>query len=76
MYLPLAQHPVARMVLMVRSSGDPVQLVQTVKDAVRTLDPNLPMIDTRAYEEFYLNQAVEWPKIAMIWWARWAWWVC
>ena len=50
---------------MVRSGGDPVQLVQTVKDAVRTLDPNLPMIDTRAYEEYYRNQAVESPKIAM-----------
>jgi ABC-type antimicrobial peptide transport system permease subunit len=64
-YLPLAQHPIARLTLMVRSSGDPVQLVQTVKDAVRTLDPNLPMIDTRAYEEYYRNQAVESPKIAM-----------
>ena len=64
-YLPLAQHPIARLTLMVRSSGDPVQLVQTVKEAVRTLDPNLPMIDTRAYEEYYRNQAVESPKIAM-----------
>ena len=26
-YLPLAQHPVARMVLLLRSSGDPLQLV-------------------------------------------------
>jgi len=46
-YLPLAQHPVARMVLMLRSSGDPLQLVQPVKDAVRSLDPNLPMLQTR-----------------------------
>ena len=42
-YLPLAQHPVARMVLMLRSSGDPLQLVEPVKDVVRALDPNLPM---------------------------------
>src|SRR4029077_11871159 len=33
-YMPLAQHPVARMVLMLRSSGDPLQLVQPVKDVV------------------------------------------
>jgi predicted permease len=65
LYMPLAQYPIARMTLMVRSSGDPLQLVQTVKDVVRTLDPNLPMLDTRAYEEYYRNQAIEGPRIAM-----------
>jgi predicted permease len=64
-YMPLAQHPVARMVLMLRSSGDPLQLVQSVKDVVRTLDPNLPMLQTRTYEDLYLNQAVRGPRIAM-----------
>jgi macrolide transport system ATP-binding/permease protein len=64
-YLPLAQHPVARMVLMLRSSGDPLQLVQPVKDAVRSLDPNLPMLQTRAYEDLYLNQAIRGPQIAI-----------
>jgi predicted permease len=64
-YMPLAQHPVARMVLMLRSSGDPLQLVQPVKDAVRSLDPNLPLLQTRAYEEYYLNQAVRGPGIAI-----------
>ena len=64
-YLPLAQRPVARMVLMLRSSGDPLQLVQPVKDAVHSLDPNLPLLQTRAYEEYYLNQAVRGPQIAI-----------
>jgi putative ABC transport system permease protein len=64
-YLPLAQHPVARMVLMLRSSGDPLQLVQPVKDAVHSLDPNLPMLQTRAYEELYLNQAIRGPQMAI-----------
>jgi predicted permease len=64
-YLPLAQRPVARMVLMLRSSGDPLQLLQPVKDAVRSLDPNLPLLHTQAYEEFYLNQAVRGPQIAI-----------
>jgi predicted permease len=64
-YLPLAQHPIARMTLMLRSSGDPLQLVQSVKDVVRTLDPNLPMLHTMAYEDFYMNQAVNGPRIAM-----------
>ena len=73
-YMPLAQHPIARMTLMLRSSGDPLQLVQPVKDVVRTLDPNLPMLQTRTYEDFYLNQAVKGPRIAISWWAPWAWW--
>ncbi|HVS87583.1 MAG TPA: ABC transporter permease [Candidatus Acidoferrum sp.] len=64
-YMPLAQHPIARMVLMLRSSGDPLQLVQSVKDVVRTLDPNLPMLQTRSYEDLYLNQAIKGPRIAM-----------
>src|SRR5580692_8728136 len=61
-YMPLAQHPVARMVLLLRSSGDPLQ---PLKDVVRSLDPNLPLLQTRAYEEFYLNQAVRGPQIAI-----------
>jgi predicted permease len=64
-YMSLAQNPIARMTLMLRSGGDPLQLVQSVKDVVRTLDPNLPMLETRAYEDFYLNKAVEGPRIAM-----------
>jgi len=64
-YLPLAQHAVARMILMVRSSGDPLELVQPVKDVIRAIDPNLPMLRTMAYEEFYLNAAVRGPGIAV-----------
>jgi predicted permease len=64
-YMPLAQHPVARMVLMLQSSGDPLQLVQPVKDVVRALDPNLPLLQMRAYEDLYENQAVKGPGIAI-----------
>jgi ABC-type antimicrobial peptide transport system permease subunit len=64
-YMPLAQHPVARMVLMLRSSGDPLQLVQPVRDVVRSLDPNLPMLLTRSYEDLFVNQAVKGPLIAI-----------
>jgi putative ABC transport system permease protein len=64
-YVPLAQHPVARMVLMLHTSGDPLQLVQPVKNVVHSLDSNLPMLQTRAYQDFYLNQAVRGPRIAI-----------
>jgi len=65
LYMPLAQHPVARMTLMLRSSGDPLQLVQPVRDVVRDLDRNLPMLHTMVYKDFYMNQAVNGPRIAM-----------
>jgi len=64
-YMPLAQHPIPRMTLMLRSTGDPLLLIQPVKDVVRSLNPNLPMLQTGAYEDFYLNRAVEGPRIAM-----------
>ena len=50
---------------MLRSSGDPLQLVNSVKDVVRTLDPNLPMLQTSAYADYYLNRAVLGPGIAV-----------
>jgi len=64
-YMPLAQHSVERMTLMLRSSGDPLQLVQPVKDVVRVLDANMPMLETRSYEDYYQNKIVEGPRIAI-----------
>ena len=65
LYMPLSQHPVAGMTLLVRSSGNPLDLVPSVRDVVRRLDANLPMMQTRAYEDLYLNQAVYGPRIAI-----------
>jgi macrolide transport system ATP-binding/permease protein len=65
-YMPLAQHPVARIVLLLRSSGDPLQLVEPVKEVVRRLDPNMPMLETRTYEDFYRYNAVEGPRVAVV----------
>jgi predicted permease len=64
-YLPLAQHPMPRMVLLLRSSGDPLQLVEPLRDIVRTLDPTLPMTETRSYEDVYRYHAVEGPAVAI-----------
>jgi predicted permease len=64
-YLPLAQRPVARMVLLLRSSGDPLQLLEPLRDAVRGLDPNMPMVETRTYRDVYRYSAVEGPAIAV-----------
>ena len=44
-----------------RSAGDPHQLIDPLKDIVRSLDANLPMSDTRTYEDVYRYNAVEGP---------------
>lgn len=64
-YMPLAQHPIARMTLLLRSDSDPLPLVQVMKDVVRTLDPNMPTLHTMTYEDLYLNQTVRGPGIAI-----------
>jgi predicted permease len=64
-YLPIAQHPMARMVLLLRSSGEPLQLVDAVKDVVQKMDPNMPMLQTMTYEDMYLNRAIRGPAVAM-----------
>ncbi|NDQ58754.1 MAG: ABC transporter permease [Acidipila sp.] len=64
-YLPLAQHPIARMLLLLRSSGDPRQLIEPLKDVVRALDANLPISETRTYEDVYRYNAVEGPGVGV-----------
>src|SRR5436309_6217850 len=60
-YVPLAQHPIPRMVLLMRSAGDPHQLIDPLKDVVRKLDTNLPISDVRTYADVYRYNAVEGP---------------
>jgi len=65
LYLPMRQHPVPRMVLLLRSPVDPQELVCTVKDAVRSLDANMPMLETRTYADLYRYHTVEGPRVAV-----------
>ncbi|HEY1251639.1 MAG TPA: ABC transporter permease [Thermoanaerobaculia bacterium] len=64
-YMPVAQHPVSRLVLMVRADGDPLQLLEPVQEVVRSLDPNMPMLRTMSYAELYRYSVVVGPGIAI-----------
>ena len=64
-YLPLAQHPEARVVLLLRSNGDPRQLIDPLKNIVRALDVNLPISEMRTYEDVYRYSAVEGPGVGI-----------
>jgi predicted permease len=65
-YLPLSQHPALRLVLMLRSDGDPLDMVKPVREIVRKLDANMPMLETRTYEDLYRYHAVEGPRVAVM----------
>ena len=64
-YLPLSQRPVARLTLLLRTNGDPLSLVEPLKGIVRSIDPDLPVVNVRSYAALYRYAAVEGPGIAI-----------
>lgn len=64
-YLPVAQHPRERMVLLLRTTGDPLQLADPVRDVVRALDSDMPVVELRTYEDLYRYHTVEGPGVAI-----------
>ena len=53
------------MVLLLRSSGDPRQLVESVESIVHALDANMPISDLRTYADVYRYNVVEGPGIGV-----------
>jgi predicted permease len=47
-YLPMAQRTTASAFAVVRTDGDPLSVLPSVRAAVRALDPELPVFDTRS----------------------------
>jgi hypothetical protein len=64
-YLPVTQHAAARLILLLRTSGDPLQWVKPLKEVVRSLDANLPISELRTYADLYRYHAVEGPGVAI-----------
>ena len=56
-YVPFAQNPRARMTLVVQSTGDPAELAAPLRDAVRSIDPNLPIFNLRTVATLYESRA-------------------
>jgi macrolide transport system ATP-binding/permease protein len=57
LFVPMARSEVSTLRLFVRTTGDPSPLVAEVRNAIRTLDPNLPVYDARTLNE-HLQGAV------------------
>lgn len=56
-YVPFAQNPRDRMTLVAESTGDPASLAAPLRDAVRSIDPNLPVFNLRTVATLYDSRA-------------------
>jgi macrolide transport system ATP-binding/permease protein len=51
LFIPMARSEVSTLRLFVRTNGEPAPLVADVRNAIRTLDPTLPVFDARTLNE-------------------------
>jgi putative ABC transport system permease protein len=63
-YLQMAEHFVRSMVLAVRTSTDPATVAGPLREVVRSLDPNVPVVYMRTMDE-WLSRAVARPRFTM-----------
>ena len=56
-YLPYEQYPRQRMTLIVQSAGDPAALAAPLRDAVRSIDGNVPVFNLRTVATLYESRA-------------------
>ena len=64
-YMPFTQRAAPRMQLLMRTSGDPHQLVDPLNAMVRALDANMPISDVRTYADVYRYNVVEGPGVGV-----------
>jgi macrolide transport system ATP-binding/permease protein len=57
-YMPYRQRKPQQMVLVAQSAGDAASLVAPLREAVRSLDVNLPIYNVRTMEDFYRMRAI------------------
>lgn len=58
-YLPYEQNPRARMTLVAQSAGTPDGLAGPLRDAVRSIDANLPVFNLRTVATLYESRATD-----------------
>ena len=56
-YLPYEQNPRPQMTLIVQTAGDPASLASPLRDAVRSIDANLPVFNLRTVATLYESRA-------------------
>lgn len=58
-YLPYEQNPRSRMTLVVQSEGDPAALARPLRDAVRSIDANVPVFNLRTVATLYKSRVTD-----------------
>ena len=57
-YLPRTQAPAPGSTLLVQTERDAAAMVRPLREAVRAIDPNMPVFGVRTMEDFYFSRAV------------------
>ena len=60
-YLPFAQNPSLRMILLAESDGDPASLIEPLRSLVHSLDVDQPVYNVQSFSSFYEQRAVRVP---------------
>jgi putative ABC transport system permease protein len=50
LYFPISQRPELGMTILLRAKGEPLQLVSATREAVQSVDPNLPVFNIRTMD--------------------------
>ena len=64
-YVPLAQMPMSDLTMVVRGSGDASTLIASVRDAIRTIDPDIALFDVETLD-VTLGKSVATPRFQAV----------
>ncbi len=59
MYLPHLQRPTGGMSILVRTNGDPLSLVSSVRNEIRAVDPSIPVTNVRTMDEIFSTSVAQ-----------------
>jgi putative ABC transport system permease protein len=59
LYMPLAQRPPTNATIVLKTSGDPASLTAGLREAVKAVDPDLPLFAVRTLDEVIASQTAQ-----------------
>ncbi len=65
LWMPFTQDYGNRVTLQVHTRGDPASLSPAIRDAVRAIDPDMPVFSVRSMDAFYDARAMLGPRLTM-----------
>jgi predicted permease len=65
-YRPMKQHPDSNMTLIAECQGDALRLAEVVRQTVRSLAPNLPLLSVRTFDDLYHQRSVKVASVFLV----------